>query len=526
MRTRKLTLRGHLFSWILTIMIVSFAILTSTILYRGYLRIYAAAESQSQKMAATIYSVVNEAMTKGRDELTRRQIQDFGSNFQDSAFLLVNWRGRVTYSTGKEAEKNCIAPLDSHDLLNFGLQSGKKDGERILYDSPEVSKLMSQGLKKELPAEGRGQFIKVDGKMHYMRVRTILNETGCQHCHGDKKQVIGASVLDMNCEAAFGEFYKDAMVVAGVSIAIMGAILATLWIVINAYAIKPIQRISERLSKSADEVAFASSLVASAGQHLAEGASQQAAAVEETSSSLEEMAHMVRRSSGNAQRTDQIVKECDKDFHEAGQAMDNLFQCMQEVSLAAEETQKIIKTIDQIAFQTNLLALNAAVEAARAGEAGAGFAVVAHEVRNLAVRAAEAAGNTSSIIETTVGRMQVGTKLTVLANEAFKRVEAGAGRIGGLVVEIADSSQEQTQGISQINKAVSEIDKVTQQNASTTEESASAAEELNEQATHLKFFVSELKDLVGSRKENENGRTLPEQTKLQANTSMPGEAPE
>ena len=182
------------------------------------------------------------------------------------------------------------------------------------------------------------------------------------------------------------------------------------------------------------------------------------------------------------------------------QQMDDMAAAIHEVSKTSVETGKIIKTIDEIAFQTNLLALNAAVEAARAGEAGAGFAVVADEVRNLAMRAAEAAKNTSALIENTINVVKRSSQLTDATREGFKENVEIAMKIGSLIDEIAAASDEQAQGIGQINKAIQEMDKVVQQNAANAEESASASEELSAQAEEMDRMMQELNAIVsGSR---------------------------
>ena len=187
----------------------------------------------------------------------------------------------------------------------------------------------------------------------------------------------------------------------------------------------------------------------------------------------------------------------------ANDLMGQLTLSMEDISKASEETQKIIKTIDGIAFQTNLLALNAAVEAARAGEAGAGFAVVAEEVRNLAIRSADAVKNTAELIEGTVKKVIDGSEIVSTTNEAFDKVAEIAGKVGELVAEISEASDEQSNGIELVNIAVNEMDKVVQQNAANAEESASASEELNAQAEQLKDYVGELALLV-TGKSNES----------------------
>ena len=268
---------------------------------------------------------------------------------------------------------------------------------------------------------------------------------------------------------------------------------------------KPINLIISDLNDGSDQVASASAQVSSASQSLAEGASEQAAAIEETSSSLEEMSSMTKQNADNAGQANALMREATQVVGKANETMGELTKSMSQISQASEETSKIIKTIDEIAFQTNLLALNAAVEAARAGEAGAGFAVVADEVRNLAMRAAEAAKNTSGLIEETIKKVGNGSDLVAKTNEAFQEVSTSTGKVGELVGEIAAASQEQAQGIDQVNQAVTQMDKVTQGNAANAEESASAAEELNAQAENMRGAVGELvKVVMGAAANNNN----------------------
>ena len=277
-------------------------------------------------------------------------------------------------------------------------------------------------------------------------------------------------------------------------VAAIGSIFT--WLIIRSIT-KPIYTVASGMSSGAEQVAASASQISAASQSLAEGSSEQAAAIEETSSALEETASMTRQNANNANQANGIVKESAKDIGEANQSMNELTHAIQAISSASGETQKIIKTIDEIAFQTNLLALNAAVEAARAGEAGAGFAVVADEVRNLAMRAAEAAKNTAQLIEGTVARVKQGSELTGSTNQAFATVDENVNKVAELVNEIAAASHEQSQGITQVNTAVTEMDKVVQQTAANAEESASAAEELSAQAEQMHVMVGELQAMVG-----------------------------
>jgi methyl-accepting chemotaxis protein len=266
--------------------------------------------------------------------------------------------------------------------------------------------------------------------------------------------------------------------------------------------VKPINRVIVGLSGGAEQVTAASAQVFSASQQLAEGSSEQASSLEETSASMEQLAAMTTQNANHAQQAKAMMGEVQRIVNNVNVNMNNMADAIANVTKSSEETGKIIKTIDEIAFQTNLLALNAAVEAARAGEAGAGFAVVANEVRNLAMRAAEAAKTTSDLIENTIKGVIHGNELTRLTKEAFKENIEISAKIGSIIDEIATASQEQSHGIEQINKAITEMDKVTQQTAAHAEESTNSSEEMTAQAEKLKFFVRDLSVLISG---NTNG---------------------
>jgi methyl-accepting chemotaxis protein len=283
------------------------------------------------------------------------------------------------------------------------------------------------------------------------------------------------------------------------SVAGLLVILTALYLVVRS-VVGPVRRIVQGLSNGANQVTAAARQVSKSSQTLAEGAAQQAAALEETSSSLEEMSSMTKTNADNASQADHLVKDSGRIVAEANASMSDLRQAMERITAASDQTAKIIKTIDEIAFQTNLLALNAAVEAARAGEAGAGFAVVAEEVRNLAMRAAEAAKSTSALIAENIKNIQAGSQLAVRTDDNFEAMQASSHKVGELVGEIAAASSEQSQGIEQINKAAGEMDRVTQHTAASAEESASASEELAAQAGTMLGFVEELAVLVDGHK--------------------------
>lgn len=266
------------------------------------------------------------------------------------------------------------------------------------------------------------------------------------------------------------------------------------------------------LAGGSAQVDSASQQLSESSQSMAESASEQAASLQETSSSLEQMSAQTKQSAENASMAEKAMKSAQPLVDKGMQAMVRMNKTMEDIKGASMETSKIIKTIDDIAFQTNLLALNAAVEAARAGEAGKGFAVVAEEVRNLAHKSAQAAKNTSELIEKSQERSDRGLSVAQEVAENLQKISKSVNDVSTLVVEISAASGEQATGIQQINTAMSEMDKTVQNNASNSEESASAAEELSSQAAELREMIDQLVMLVGDSAKQSAGKRSKHQT--------------
>jgi methyl-accepting chemotaxis protein/methyl-accepting chemotaxis protein-1 (serine sensor receptor) len=247
----------------------------------------------------------------------------------------------------------------------------------------------------------------------------------------------------------------------------------------------------------ATSVLHAAREVARSSQSLSQGATEQAASLEETSASMEEMASMARKNAENTDRAASLMEHVDRRVAESNHALAAMVDSMASIRESSGQVAKIIQTIDEIAFQTNILALNAAVEAARAGEAGMGFAVVADEVRNLAQRAAQAARDTATLIERSIARSEEGGQKVDLVATSIGAITETVDQVKGIVHEVREASQQQTQGIDQVSQAITQMEKVTQTTAATAEEGAASSEELRAQAESAAGIIHELETLVG-----------------------------
>ncbi|MGL6107888.1 methyl-accepting chemotaxis protein [Romboutsia sp.] len=273
--------------------------------------------------------------------------------------------------------------------------------------------------------------------------------------------------------------------------------------------------LSETISQidvASQEVEAASDQVSSGSQMLAQGATEQASAIEELSATIMEVSDKVQDTAQNAKKANTLTLSSSREVKEGNEQMKQMIKAMQEISFTSNEISRIIKTIDDIAFQTNILALNAAVEAARAGSAGKGFAVVADEVRNLAAKSAEAAKNTSTLIENSIKAVDNGTGIVDNTAQSLQKIINTTNRTTALVDEIAKACEEEASAITQIKLGIEQISDVVQTNSATSEESAAASQELSGQAQMLKSLIEKFK-LKGTKNNSKPDITFKKEDK-------------
>jgi methyl-accepting chemotaxis protein len=304
-------------------------------------------------------------------------------------------------------------------------------------------------------------------------------------------KVAGAKVM---------QIYKNSLLLllALGGIGILGGVAIAF--IITGGITKTITKIASGLTKSSNQLAVASTQLAATSQQLSLGSAEQASSIEEVSSTLQEASAMLQQNTENTDQAVLLSKQAKELAYTGDSEMEGMLRSMNEIKNSSAEMAKIIKIIDDISFQTNLLALNAAIEAARAGEAGMGFAVVAEEVRNLALRSAQSAKDTDVIIKTNIELSDNGVIIAERIHAILAEITAQAKKVDDFLNEITVNSQEQARGVNQLNIEMTQIETVTQQNAATAEESASASEELSAQANEMRQIVDKLSVWVNGTK--------------------------
>jgi methyl-accepting chemotaxis protein len=442
----------------------------------------------------------------------------------------------------------------NQELIEALRKSGKDLRESAVYDTiPVVAawKAIGTAAKKEgyvfrvvreqarnkvnLPDESEKHILQVladqnldeyrsvddaAGKVVYARAIRLTQD--CLTCHGDPKQsptgdgkdmlgfamegwkageLRGAFILTSDFERINAQVKRGYASAMGVLIpAMLGFCLVTgvgVHLYTRRVVIRPLQAAITQVREGSERENQVSQEIARNSVHIAEASTSQAASLEETSATLEEISGMIRQNADSASKAQDLAGETRGAVDTGASDMEEMARAMEEIRASSASIAGIIKTIDEIAFQTNILALNAAVEAARAGEAGAGFAVVAEEVRSLAQRSAEAARSTADKIEDSIRKSERGAQFSTKVAQGLSDIARRTREMDELIRSIASASREQAQGIEQVNAAVSDLDKSTQTNAATAEEAAQASERLKGCALELEGAVGTLASIVG-----------------------------
>jgi hypothetical protein len=387
-----------------------------------------------------------------------------------------------------------IGDADIYDLAPLG---GENTRIRSSFER-EASKRIMQGEETVERYEDK-----------YYRVAKPLPaqaHAGCAECHfvevngpgadTSREAILGSINAYVPLGAAIAEARGDSVRLALAMAGIVAALIVVIYFFSDRALVRPVAAIIGQLRRGAGKLAQTSGQVADSGQSLAASANTQAASLEETSASLEEMSAVTKQTASSASKAQGLMETTCETVGRGAEAVSEMGVAVGDIKKSSDETVKVVRNIDDIAFQTNLLALNAAVEAARAGEAGKGFAVVAEEVRALAQRSAQAAKDTQQLIAAAQEHAETGVGVSEQLRAIFDEVQGNAEKVAGLVNEIAAAAKEQSAGIDQVNTAISQMDETTQRTAASSEEAASASEELSGQAVELNSSVSALSGIV------------------------------
>jgi methyl-accepting chemotaxis protein/methyl-accepting chemotaxis protein-1 (serine sensor receptor) len=428
--------------------------------------------AQREAMAAAISTETAEMLAANRSILFRGYMHDLASVQQDNQSFEAT-------ASQLQQDLNTIEPLLTQPESQQEVRNLRETLEPILEANRQVFQAAMAGDMSQAVA------------IYTSDIRpTQLRQTDA------------AAVLLKDQEAAFLTEGSgiEGTILGNRSATILLLIMDCVGAVLVAFSVRKINALLRssvaELAESSLQIAAAASQMAAGSQSLAQGASQQAATIEETSSAATEINSMAQRAAENSRTTAEMVNASEVTFADANRSLGEMVAAMVGIVESSQQISTIIKVIDEIAFQTNLLALNAAIEAAHAGEAGLGFAVVADEVRNLAQRSAQAAKNTTTLIEDSIAKAGGGRVKVDQVGSSLRSITAEFVKIKDLIAEIQQGSIEQSRGVDQISKAITQMEQMTQHTAANSQEGAASSAELNTQAESLQNVVDRLSIMV------------------------------
>jgi methyl-accepting chemotaxis protein len=428
---------------------------------------------------------------------------------------------RMAESQSREAAKLAVESI-THAMSAFG-EIGDMDGLQVFVDDvaamPELEHVRAvrapsvaeefgvrEGAEPQDEAEQKvlasGQAVQIpDHKAHTLKfVNPVVAQASCLDCHeaaktGDVLGLASVTLSTRKADAALADVTRGTVLSFLLTILVASTVLG---FVINSQVIKPVGSASRNLLDQVSHLTSAAGSISRTSRTMVDGANSTAASLQQTSATLETMTSQTRNNAESAAQAKRSAGSVLDQTTEGQKAMKAMSEAIGAIKSSSDRTVKILQTIDEIAFQTNLLALNAAVEAARAGDAGKGFAVVAEEVRNLAQRSAQAAQETSSLIETSQESAEQGVTASQKVTRTIEAITSSIDETVHLMNEVTSASQQQAQDIDQVKNAVGQIDKVSQDNAGVAHDSETASEDLTRMGEALREVSSRLTTLVGS----------------------------